>query len=249
MVAEQRYSSILDHLAKAGSLSIRQISELLGVTRETIRRDLKHLSDLGELTQVRGGALAIKHQEPDIANRSAMNAEGKKHIANIAKGFVKNNMSILLDSGSTALAIAHELEDFEDLTIITNDFTIAKVMRSQQQKVIVLGGEMSQSDFGTCSIETIEAVKSYQVDLGFVGVGGLSEQALITDYSPIAAHLRATMLKQSARSFFIVDKSKFGKTTPVRVPDIDSATGVLVDEMPDDAIVRNLRTYSIDFYV
>ncbi|SNZ20403.1 DeoR/GlpR family DNA-binding transcription regulator [Cohaesibacter gelatinilyticus] len=248
MVAEQRYNEILEHLNQAGSLTIRQISALLGVTRETIRRDLKHLSELGELTQVRGGALAIKQREPDIADRSDVNADGKNHIANIAKKFVTDGMSILMDSGSTALAISRGLEDFENLTIITNDFTIARIARCQKHKVIVLGGEMSQSDFGTCSIETIEAVKTYQVNIAFVGVGGLSEQALVTDYSQIAAYLRATMIKQAEQSFFVVDQTKFAKVTPIRVPDPNLATGIIVDKMPDKLIMERINEINLEVY-
>lgn len=245
MIAQQRYNALLEHLEKAGSLTIRQFAELLGVTRETIRRDIKHLSDQGKLIQVRGGALMTKQQEPDVRDRSGRNVEGKRHIATIAAGLVEDGMSILLDSGSTTLAIAERLSHKQGLIVVTNDFAIAKLMHSKNHKVVVLGGEMSPADFGTCSIETIHALQAYQLHIAFVGVGGLSDVALITDYSQTAAHLRSAMLNQAKEAYFVADSHKFGQIKPISVPNIEKAEGLIVDILPDESIAQELAKKSL----
>ena len=79
-LAEHRYTFILDDVLEQGSVTIRSLSERLGVSRETIRRDISELAGQNRLKQIRGGAISMTQSEPDFVKRQTVNAEGKKAI-------------------------------------------------------------------------------------------------------------------------------------------------------------------------
>ena len=141
MLVQQRHKLILEEVAKTNSVSIRHLSDRLGVSRETIRKDIEALSDLNELKQVRGGAVRVQTYEPHISNRSSTNPDGKEKIATIVADIIPNGASIIIDNGSTTQAIARALlSHHHDLIIYTNDLKIAEILAPAAREVNILGG-------------------------------------------------------------------------------------------------------------
>src|SRR5882724_10879918 len=116
-LAVRRHNEIVQRLRAAGSVSVGELANTFGVSHETIRRDLKLLSDQGHLDIVHGGAARRGMMEPSLDQRFGENAEGKAAIARTAARFVPEGGSVLLDSGSTTSAIAVELAARPGLTI------------------------------------------------------------------------------------------------------------------------------------
>src|SRR5689334_21133719 len=121
IIAEQRHRLILERLGAEGAVAVGRLSEALGVSRETIRRDLHFLARAGHLLKKHGGAISISRTEPDETQRSQTNAEGKRRIGLHAASMVPSGATVVLDSGTTARCVADELAARRDLTVITND--------------------------------------------------------------------------------------------------------------------------------
>ena len=240
-LAVGRIDYILQHLEAAGSVSIAEMSASLGVSRETIRRDLKTLAEQGRLSLVHGGAAkrGAGVAEPSLAVREAANAAGKARIGARAAQFVADGMVVLIDSGSTTLSLATALVNHPNLTVITNSLPIATLLcRSPGVKVIMLGGDIDPNDEAAFGVETMAALAHFRVDLVFLGVGGISPEGEFTDYTRLAAEQRHVMMKSGQSVYILADQNKFARGTPVRIAPVAQIAGLIVDEAPPPQLAR-----------
>lgn len=235
-IAARRHDEIMRRIAASGTVSVEELASFFAVSRETIRRDLKILAERGRLDVVHGGAARRETIEPALALRLRDNAEGKAAIGREAASLVENGMVVLLDSGTTTLAVAQALRDRRDLTICTNSLSIAQLLcRLPGSRVHVLGGEIDPVDEAAFGIDVIEGLSRFRIDIAFVGIGGLSDAGEMTDYTRVAAEQRSRMLEVAAAAYVVADRGKFGRLTPIRIPHADRARAVIVDTEPPGA--------------
>ncbi len=233
-LAIDRLNHILHALEEGGSVSVGALADRFAVSKETIRRDLKLLSDQGRVSLVHGGATAGIPAEPSLSRREANNATGKAAIGRKAASLVRDGMVVLIDSGSTTLFLAEALASREHLTVITNSLPIALTLcRTQGVKTIMLGGEIHANDEAAFGVDTLQLLTHYHVDLAFVGAGGISEDGDFTDYSRLAAEQRHLMLEAGRKAFMLADHTKFDRKTPVIIPPSPRMAGLIVDHLPE----------------
>jgi DeoR/GlpR family transcriptional regulator of sugar metabolism len=235
-LAVRRHNEIVQRLRASGSVSVGELAELFGVSHETIRRDLKLLSDQGHLEIVHGGAARRGMLEPSIAERGEENADGKAAIARKAASMVRDGDTVLIDSGTTTAALTLELVGRPGLTIVTNSLNHAlSLSRAPGNRVFMLGGEIDNNDEATFGIGTAAGIEAIRADIAFIGVGGFAEDGGLTDYTVVAAETRGRMIL-AGRAYFLADYTKFGRRTAYRVPNTDKAAGVIVDRMPERSL-------------
>ena len=159
-------------------------------------------------------------------------------------------MVVLLDSGATTLKVAEALSAKRELTIATNSLPIALAMcRVPGTRVHMLGGEVDSTDEGAFGLEVIEALDRFRFDLAFVAAAGISEDGEVTDFSRVAAQQRGRMLSTAKRAYLVADKSKFGRLTPIRIPDAERAAGLIVDAAPPLPITERFRERGAEIIV
>jgi DeoR/GlpR family transcriptional regulator of sugar metabolism len=233
-IAVNRHGKILHRLQTKGTVSVADLADRFDVSMETIRRDLKTLEARGLLQTVHGGATAAD-AEPSLSRRNTDNPEGKAAIGRKAASIVEDGMVILLDSGSTTLALAEALKARNHLTVITNSLPIALLLtRTKAIKTVMIGGEVEANDEATFGPDSMDMLRKFRVDLAFIGAGGIAEDGEFTDYSRIAAEQRALMMAAGRRAFVLADHTKFKKKTPVRISAPSAVTGLIVDKLPHD---------------
>jgi DeoR/GlpR family transcriptional regulator of sugar metabolism len=226
-------------LARTGALSVSELVRRLAVSRETVRRDLNALALRGLLVTTHGGALATDRVEPDLDVRESANAEAKQAIGRRAAQLVPDGVSLVLDSGSTTLAIARALLARHRLMVYTNDWRIALLLgRRNDNRVTLLGGELSNHEDATFGLDTLQQLSQYHADLAFVGAGGITGEAILTDYSRAAAELRSRMILAASVAVIVADHSKFGRVTPVRMVNFEKVRYLITDRLPDSAMCQ-----------
>lgn len=248
LLAAARHAAILKRLDDTDAATVEDLAARLGVSRETIRRDLKRLSSEGRLSVVHGGALRSERSEAPLADRRAVNREGKEAIGALAAARVEDGMTVLLDSGTTTEAIAHALvrSGRERLTIHTISLANARVVsRLPGARVFLLGGEFDRNDDATGGPETLRAIARLSADLAFASIGGLDEEGRLTDYTRAGAAMRSALLAAASQGYLLADSSKFGRALPSSIPDADKAAGLLVDVPPPAAIGRALTARGV----
>ncbi|GJE58714.1 DeoR/GlpR family DNA-binding transcription regulator [Methylobacterium trifolii] len=248
-LAARRQDEILARLGRDGSISVEAMAARFAVSRETIRRDLKVLAERGRLAIVHGGATR-RADEPALALRERDNPNGKAAIGRAAARLVEDGMVVVLDSGSTTLAVASALAGIDPqfdrpvpkgLTVCTNSLPAGLLLcRIAGIRVHLLGGEIERSDEAAFGTEAIAALARFRADIAFVGAGGISADGEITDFAPIPTELRIRMLATAARGYVVADRTKFGRLTPIRLAPIPPGSGLIVDAEPPAAMADGL---------
>ncbi len=250
MLIEKRQQLILHHLAREGAAGIAALAELLGVSRETVRRDINALSDRQLLRKTHGGALAGAASEPSLTARMEVNAAGKRRIGQAAAKMVPDGASVIIDCGSTTQAVARALLEHRRLTVYTNDLNVARLLARRNANVVhLLGGQLLEHEEATAGWETCAQVTQYHVDLAFVGVSGIDGDGTLTDYERAGAELRSRMLAAAKRSVLVADRTNFGQVRAVTVGNFDKAHCLVTDAAPAVAVRRKLASRGIEVIV
>jgi DeoR/GlpR family transcriptional regulator of sugar metabolism len=239
LLAVRRHQEIVRRLQAVGAVSVSEIAVAFSVSQETIRRDLKHLADLGHLDIVHGGAVRHGGTGNNITVHEPENSHGKSLIAKAAAGLVPQGCCLLLDAGAISSGIVKELAQRSGLTICTNSLeNAAALSRVDGNRVHMLGGEIEPKIGATVSMETAEAVRAFQADIVLIEIGGFADDGAPTDLSRVAAELHGRMALAGA-TYIVADHVKFSQRLPFRVPNFESIKGIIVDRAPDKHLVAS----------
>lgn len=250
MLIEKRQQFILDRIARDGAAAISALARSLGVSRETVRRDLNALAERQLLTKTHGGALANSAAEPTLTARIDVNAAGKRRIAQAAAKLVADGTSLIVDCGSTTQALAHALSAQRRLTVYTNDLRVAATLARRNGNVVhLLGGQLLEHEDATSGWETVAQVAQYRVDIAFVGVSAIDAEGTLTDYQRAGAELRSRMIGAARLPVLLADRTKFGQAKPVTVANLDRVKRLITDAAPPAAVRRKLEALGMTVQV
>ena len=246
-LAVDRRTYILRRLEAAGSVTVLELADALNVSHETVRRDLKRLEGDGQVAVVHGGATRRPISEPTLADRADEHADAKRAIARAAAKLVPKGATVLVDSGSTTLALARELVRRPNLTIATNSLGVATLAARAKCTVFVLPGAVDPNDEATLGADTIEALDAFRFDIAFVGAGGLSAECGLTDYTWLGARFRGRIIEIAKTSYLLADADKFNRQTPYVVANATGLSAVISDAKPTGALAGWLRSHNIRY--
>ena len=234
LLPAQRHALIIEHLRKHNVASIQALTQALGASESTVRRDLAYLVEQGYLERTHGGAI-IRHQpearfEPDQSIAAEMARAEKHAIGAVAAQRVSPGQSVLLDASSTVSAAAeHILQRGLDLTVVTNDLACAARMgQSPQASVILTGGTVRR---GTSTLTGEPAhgfLSGIHADIAFIGVHTISD-AVFTETSLEVAGMKQLMIRAAKRVIVLADASKFGPPSFCEICRIADVAEVITD--------------------
>jgi len=220
MWVAERHRLILELLGAHQGMTTEKFADMLGVSRETVRRDLIELEKAGQLARVHGGAVATSSEQPEPAyvERTRLRREQKREIAALAADLPQPGDACLLDAGSTTLALANALAQRQGLTVITNSLEAARVLSARGgHDVRLLGGRLDQDVPATYGDEAIAEVSRLHVEWAFVSPVGFSVDSGVMDYVWHEAAMARAMLSRAARRVLLADSSKLGQTSRIQV--------------------------------
>lgn len=250
MLAEKRRALILQILAESGSVSVTELYRRLKVSRETIRRDITRLDSENRLRKTHGGALSVDAVEPALAERMAVNIDGKRAIGRVAAGLVADGASLIVDSGTTTLCLAEALGGRRRLHVYTNDLHVAtRLAGRNDNRIFFLGGEFVGAEGITAGRDATAMLANYFADFAFIGASAISSHPWLMDYSREAAELRALMIAQAKSAIVLADHTKFGRTASVRVANFERASRLITDTRPPAALARGLKGMGVELMV
>jgi DeoR/GlpR family transcriptional regulator of sugar metabolism len=249
---ERRRDQILAYMSTRDRSSVGELSQVLGVSEVTVRKDLDQLEVQGLLTRVHGGAVVSGRGRLEMffAAREQEHLEEKRRIANAAAALIHSGQRIFLDASTTALQVARLIKDREDLVVVTNGlYTALELNFCEGITTIVVGGTMrrrSSSLVGSLNHNTLQRLR---VDSGFFGARGVTARDGLMESELDEAQMKQQLVSASGLVVGIVDSSKFGTISfsafalPHEIGQIITDTGVtpsIVTELRERGITVTL---------
>jgi DeoR family fructose operon transcriptional repressor len=246
--ASQRQQLILRTLRTNGQVRAVDVAEVLGVTHETVRKDIVQLEARGLLKRVHGGALPVETLscEPSVATRTAQSAE-KKRIAGAAARLVPNEGAILLDAGSTTAMLAEDFPTSPQLTVVTNTLPIALTLTGYPNLTVhTLGGRVRATTMAEVDHWALRTLSELRVDVAFLGTNAFSlEHGLSTPDDSEAAVKRA-MVSCARRRVLLADHTKLGRVSVFKYAEISSIDILVTDTGMRGDDVRKLERAGVE---
>jgi len=245
-LVQKRHTLILDQLDREETISIKDLSDLLNASRETIRKDIAVLSKEGRLRQVRGGAVRIQAAEATLLERTDVNPDGKGAIARAVAELVPDGASLVIDSGTSTQAAARQIAvRCRNLSVYTNDLLVAALLAPVAREILLLGGVLSSDEQYTMGMDTLDMLGRYRADFALVGIGGLGERGLFTDFTREGVALRDKMIEVATRPILLADKTKVGILAPVRLTRSSEAERLITDAALPNEISSGLENIGL----
>jgi DeoR/GlpR family transcriptional regulator of sugar metabolism len=235
MLAGQRQMLIAEEIRRRGAVRVSELTELLGVSGMTIRRDLDVLANSGLIEKVHGGATTRSQQsleEPGFEAKSRRQYREKEAIALAARELVGPGQAIALGAGTTTWRLAHQLLDVPELTVVANSIQVASVLHRNprpDRTVVLTGGVRTPSDALVGPV-ALSALRSLHVDVLFTGVHGMAEDAGFTTPNLLEAETNRALISCSERVVVIADHTKWGVRGLSRFADLDEAHVLVSDD-------------------
>lgn len=249
MLAEERRRRILEIVESEGSVSVEALAQRFRVSEMTIRRDLRLLEQNGLLRRVHGGATSSRGRsyEPPFLLRIRERAEAKARIGAAAANLVRDGDSIALDVGTTTLEIARCLGNRKNLTVITPSLHIANALSNLSTiRLIVTGGILRPVELSLVGHLAERAFQEFFVDKLFLGIGGISLEAGLTEFNLEDAQVKKAMLKSAKECIVVADASKLGNIAFASVAPLSSVHKLITDTSADPEFVARLREIGIE---
>lgn len=244
VLAQQRQEAILREVERVGGARVSELVDLLGVSDMTVRRDIEVLAVNGLVMKVHGGATTIvgrSAEEPGFHVKSEMNPRQKSAIARVAAGLIAPGSSIAISAGTTTYAVAHELVNVPNLTVVTNSPRVADLLHNPQREdltVVLTGGMRTPSDAlaGPVADATL---RSLHVDTLILGVHGIDQVAGLTTPNLIEAATNRALIASAQRVIVVADHSKWGIIGLSTIATLDQVD-VLVTDAELDCEARRI---------
>lgn len=245
MLPVERHEAIVEAVSASQAVSTDELVRLLGVSAETVRRDLAFLEEQGALRRVHGGAAPVADRrviEPTYTERSMIRHQAKAQLARVAAQLLENGQTVILDIGTTAIAVAQAIPRGFRGTVITPSLPVAVELADRPDvEVLVSGGRVRPGDLACSNAHTRAFFADIYADIAFLGSGGVDADAGLTDFHLDEVDVRRTIIANSAKRYVLADSSKLGQIAPYRVCDLSAVDGVITDQSTSEAVAAALE--------
>lgn len=241
----KRHAEIMRMLSDEGTVTISELAARLGVSLETVRRDVRPLTENGSVLKIHGAVgLAGQIGEAPFQRRMRENAEAKRRIAREMAHLIHDGESVMLDTGTTTSFVARELLGHRRLTVVTNSSDIARTLATVNgNKVYMAGGELRSDSGAAFGVSAIEFIAKFSVIHAIISAGAIDAVSGVMDFDLEEAEFARMMLSRGERSYVVTDQTKFGRRGLVSVAGFDSIGHLVTDAPVTDELAVVLDTH------
>lgn len=252
MLIGERRQQVLSRLQREGRVLVSELSEAFGISAITIRKDLDYLESKGLVERTHGGALAPQSTtmfDPSLKEKEQHQTKEKRLIAEAAVKLVQEGQCVLLDSGTTATAIARALRKFSNLTIVTNAVNIAAELSDTNFDIILVGGTLRKNSFSLVGPWAEDVLREIYADVLFLGVDGFDTQIGVTTPNVLEARVNRAMVKASKRIVVACDSTKFSRCSLALIVPPSAIHTVITDAQVPEQDVEALKNSGLELII
>jgi DeoR/GlpR family transcriptional regulator of sugar metabolism len=240
----ERQEQIFNLLTQNGRASVAELSQLFKVSEVTVRADLQTLAAQNLIVRTHGGAVVTpRAPELSLVLRRGQMIEEKKRIGVTASEFVANGDAIFLDASSTALALARNLRNYRNLTILTNSLVVAQAMLEAPGVTLVMtGGILERDTVSLLGADGLAILRKYNIKTGFFGAHGLSFPEGLTDVSAGEAEVKREVVSMCRQVIALIDASKWGRVGPASFATPQDIHIIITDDQAPAGLVEQAHS-------
>ena len=240
MLTQQRKHHLLGVLKTEGRIVAKERAVALGVSEDTVRRDLRELAADGLLLRVHGGALPASRAVEDLTSRRTISMPEKTGLARAAVGLIQSGQVVFLDGGTTTLELARRIDRDLRVMIVTHSPMIAAELVDHRAEVQLIGGRLFKHSMVSVGAAAAEAIRSIRADAYFMGVTGIHAEYGLSTGDAEEAVIKRTIAEASAELIVMASTEKIGAASPFLILPARSVTHLLV---PKSASPQSLRPF------
>jgi DeoR/GlpR family transcriptional regulator of sugar metabolism len=248
--AQKRRQAIIEKLQTTSDVAFADLAEEFGVSVMTVRRDVDYLERDGLVRKVLGGAmsLATREFEPAFATRVAVAAAEKVFLADALVNMLLPGQTVILDSGSTVLAVAKSIRGRNlGLTIITSSLLAAlELVDEPDTDVILAGGHLRAGEVSLVGPEAELILSWYKADVFIMGVAGVDAIRGVTDYHPGEAAVKRAAMAAANRTIVVADLSKLSTTHLASIAPLNKIAAIVTDGDPAEPTMVAAAAAGVD---
>ncbi|GAA1778945.1 DeoR/GlpR family DNA-binding transcription regulator [Leucobacter iarius] len=249
MEAQERRDLIERRILSDGEATFKTLAVEFAVSEMTVRRDLELLEQTGSVRRIMGGAIAARGTavEPGFEIRTLVGAKEKVNIALAAVEHLIPGETVVLDSGSTALAVARTIVGRGlGLTVVTPSILVAMELHDEPNTtVLVTGGTVRPGELSLIGAESVEAFERYNCDTYIMGVSGVDGKRGLSDYSNDEGAVKRAAMRAAGRVIVVADASKLGKVHLTNVAQPGEIDLLITDGPMDHPALVGLRAAGV----
>ncbi|SMB97024.1 DeoR/GlpR family DNA-binding transcription regulator [Deinococcus hopiensis] len=236
MLTSQRKQHLLSLLRRDGQIVAKALSQELGLSEDTIRRDLRELAAEGLVQRVHGGALPASPAAVNFTARQDLASEAKVAVGRAAARLVQPDQIVILDGGTTAVQVARHLPLDLKATVVTHSPTIAvELAQHPGVEVVLIGGRLFKHSVVAVGAAAIEAIGHVRADTYFMGVTGVHVQEGLSTGDLEEAHVKRALSRRAAETVVLASSEKLGVASPYVIASISEVSGLVVEQdVPED---------------
>lgn len=245
-----RHAQILAEVTQSPSLRVVELADRMGVSTETIRRDLDDLTEQGLVNRTYGGAVRSPSAEPSVGERHTLFVAERERIARAAAALIAPGSLVMIGSGSTTTHVARRIAmEHKRLTVITHSFGVATVLSANPTITVLMApGQYLASEGATVGAHTARFLNEFSPDLAITGASGLTGEGA-TDALVEPAAVYGAIVARAARTMVVADHSKFDQVFAARYASWRELGTLVSDKAPEGALADTLARYKVDVVV
>ncbi|MDQ6418397.1 DeoR/GlpR family DNA-binding transcription regulator [Paenibacillus sp. LHD-117] len=250
MFQEERINMIMEQLNRNKRIDIKDICQQFDVSRDTARRDLLRMEELGLILRTHGGAVLPQKSKEifEYKDRLIKESSVKRDIGQLAASLVNNGDFIMMDA-STTVQFAAEHLTAEHVVAVTNSIDIADALsRKKAVRTYLLGGELNLQHRFLFGQAAIDSLANYQVDKLFLGACGITSDGL--SYPDVEdGVVKREMIKKAKQVIVLADHTKFGDQMFYKIAGLDAIDLLITDQQPDRQFMEKLAEHHVELLV
>ncbi|MFT3720794.1 DeoR/GlpR family DNA-binding transcription regulator [Pseudorhodoferax sp.] len=237
MNTNPRQLLLLEEVRQRQSATVEQLADILGVTLQTVRRDVQRLAEQGLLARFHGGVRVPSSTVENIAHtqRQMLNAAGKARIARAVAQAVPNGCSLILNIGTTTEAIAQALMHHRGLRVLTNNLNVAAILSGNPEcELIVAGGVVRTRDRGIVGEAAVDFIRQFRVDIALIGISGIEPDGTLRDFDYREVKVAQTIIEHAREVWLAADHGKFNRPAMVELATLTQIDRLFTDAPPPE---------------
>ncbi|WP_176646592.1 DeoR/GlpR family DNA-binding transcription regulator [Duganella sp. SG902] len=246
MLTRQRKELLLARLHQDGQIVARSLSEELGLSEDTIRRDLRELASEGLLKRVHGGALPTSPALGNFAERQRISSDAKPAIARAAAAMIAPGQVVFIDGGTTAVQLARALPSDLRCTVVTHSPSVAvELTQHAHVEVILIGGRLFKHSIVAMGPGALEAIAQIRTDIYFMGVCSLHPETGISTGDFDEAGVKRAISNMAQRTVVLASPEKLNTASPYQIAPLSQVSAIVVNADIPESLIAPYRDMGI----